>query len=79
MMKHECKVTVIDKKCFADFQGQYLADKKSGPCPFFNIPETPEEEEWLAKLFREAGKLNYRFNDGRCDVSYNGLRNIPGN
>lgn len=21
MMKHECKVTVIDKKCFADFQG----------------------------------------------------------
>lgn len=154
MMKHECKVTVIDKKCFADFQEQYLADKKSGPCPFFNIgdtfllkrtpkkddfyhlmngkfcgevwdavsryvytalqggaimkgwtnddrmmiaccndgtrpvifkieridiPETPEEEEWLAKLFREAGKLNYRFNDRRCDVSYNGLRNIPGN
>ncbi len=26
MMKHECKVTVIDKKCFADFQEQYLAD-----------------------------------------------------
>lgn len=45
MMKPECKVTVIDKKCFADFQEQYLADKKSGPCPFFNIPETPEEEE----------------------------------
>lgn len=44
-----------------------------------DIPETPEEEEWLAKLFREAGKLNYRFNDRRCDVSYNGLRNIPGN
>lgn len=49
MMKHECKVTVIDKKCLADFQEQYLADKKSGPCPFFNIPETPKEEEWLAK------------------------------
>lgn len=40
MMKHECKVTVIDKKCFADFQEQYLADKKSGPCPFFNVGDT---------------------------------------
>ena len=29
MMRHECKVTVIDKKCFVDFQEQYLADKKS--------------------------------------------------
>ena len=29
MMKHECKVTVIDKKCFADFQEQYLAVEKS--------------------------------------------------
>ena len=28
MMKHECKITVIDKKCFADFQEQYLADPK---------------------------------------------------
>ncbi len=39
-MQHECKITVIDKKCFADFQEQYLADPKSGPCPFFNVGDT---------------------------------------
>ena len=30
-MQHECKITVIDKKCFTDYQEQYLADPKSGP------------------------------------------------
>lgn len=38
-MQHECKITVIDKKCFTDYQEQYLADPKSGPCPFFNVGE----------------------------------------
>ena len=37
---HECKITVIDKKCFTDYQEQYLADPKSGPCPFFNVGDT---------------------------------------
>ena len=36
-MKYECKITVIDKKCFVDFPEQYLADPKSGPCPFFHV------------------------------------------
>lgn len=36
-MQHKCKVTVIDKKCFNDYQGKYLADPKSGPCPFYNV------------------------------------------
>lgn len=36
-MQHKCKVTVIDKKCFADFQSQYLADPQSGPCPFYQV------------------------------------------
>ena len=39
-MKNECKITVIDKKCFTDYQEQYLADPKSGPCPFFNVGDT---------------------------------------
>ena len=37
IMQHKCKVTVIDKKCFNDFQEQYLADPQSGPCPFYNV------------------------------------------
>ncbi len=36
-MQYKCKVTVIDKKCFTDLQEQYLADPKSGACPFYNI------------------------------------------
>jgi len=28
-MRYECKITVIDKKCFVDYQEKYLADPKS--------------------------------------------------
>lgn len=51
-MRHECKITVIDKKCFADYQEQYLADPKSGPCPFFNVGDefilkrTPTQDDF---------------------------------
>ena len=33
-MQHECRITVLETKCFPDLQEQYLADPKSGPCPF---------------------------------------------
>lgn len=36
-MQYKCKVTVIDKKCFTDLQERYLADPKSGVCPFYNV------------------------------------------
>lgn len=36
-MQHKCKVTVIDKKCYADLQERYLADPKSGECRFYNV------------------------------------------
>lgn len=36
-MQHKCKVTVIDKKCFADLQAEYLDDPKSGPCPCYEV------------------------------------------
>lgn len=36
-MQHKCKVTVIDKKCYLDLQEKYLADPKSGPCPFYHV------------------------------------------
>ena len=34
-MQHDCKITVLETKCFTDLQEKYLADPKSGPCPFF--------------------------------------------
>ena len=39
-MLHECRITVLEKKCFADYQERYLADPNSGPCPFFNVGDT---------------------------------------
>ncbi len=33
-MQHKCKVTVIDKKCFNDYQEKYLADPKSARARF---------------------------------------------
>ena len=39
-MKHQCKVTVVDKKCFEGLQRSYLADPESGPCPCFEVGQT---------------------------------------
>ena len=36
-MQYKCKMTVIDKKVFGDLQEKYLADPKSGACPFYKI------------------------------------------
>ena len=52
VMQHECKITVLEKKVFADYQEKYLADPKSGPCPFFNVGDTfilkrtPEQDDF---------------------------------
>ena len=51
-MQHECRITVIDKKCFTEYQEQYLADPKSGPCPFFKVGDafllkrTPQQDDF---------------------------------
>lgn len=36
-MQHKCRVEVIGKKCFNDYQEKYLADPNSGECPFYNV------------------------------------------
>ena len=53
-MQHECRIAVLERKCFTDYQENYLVDPKSGPCPFFkieriDIPENDEEREWLSR------------------------------
>lgn len=45
-MQYKCKVEVIDKKLFPDLQEQYLADAKSGPCPFYEIGDTTVFERY---------------------------------
>lgn len=36
-MQYKCKMTVIDKKIFEDLQEKFLADPKSGACPFYEV------------------------------------------
>lgn len=70
-MRHECKITVIDKKCFTDYQEQYLADPKSGPCPFFNVRDTfllkrtPQQDDFYDAMnrssLRDAAWVRHRF------------------
>ena len=49
---HECRSTVLETKCFPDLQEQYLADPKSGPCPFFKpgdtflLKRTPQQDDF---------------------------------
>ncbi len=54
-MQYKCKVTVIDKKCFPEYQNQYLANPASGPCPFYQTGDEfiferygGEDTFWLA-------------------------------
>ena len=43
-MQHECKITVLETKCFADYQEKYLANPESGPCPC--LKRTPEQDDF---------------------------------
>lgn len=51
-MQHECKITVLETKCFPELQKQYLGDPKSGPCPFFKpgdtflLKRTPQQDNF---------------------------------
>ncbi len=51
-MQHECKITVLETKIFPELQEQYLADPKSGPCPFFKpgdaflLKWTPQQDDF---------------------------------
>ena len=39
-MQHECKITVLETKCFPELQKKYLADPQSGTCPCFKAGQT---------------------------------------
>ena len=41
-MQHECRITVLETKCFSDYQEKYLADPQSGPCPCYHVGDVFE-------------------------------------
>ena len=72
-MQYECKITVLETKCFPDLQEQYLADPKSGPCPFFKpgdtflLKRTPQQDDFYhlmnGKFCGEAWDAVSRYDD----------------
>ena len=56
-MQYKCKITVIDKKVFPDLQEKFLADKKSGECPFYKIGDEFIFERYAGEdTFWQMGK-----------------------
>jgi uncharacterized repeat protein (TIGR04076 family) len=64
-MQYKCKVTVLDKKCFADYQEQYLAAPKSGPCPFYNIGD-----EFIFSRYGDEDTFWYAGNGTQCGEAW---------
>lgn len=65
-MQHECKITVLETKVFPDLQEKYLADPKSGACPFFKagdefiLKRTPQQDDFYHLMDGKfkAGSVN---------------------
>lgn len=54
-MKHQVKLTVIDKKLYPELQAQYCADPCAGACPCYNVGDEflfrrDEEEDHFWKM-----------------------------
>ena len=60
-MQHKCLVTVLDKKCFSDYQEQYLADPQSGPCPFYQVGD-----QFLFTRYGEEDTFWYAGKGSQC-------------
>ena len=67
-MKHECKITVLDTKCFPEYQEAYLADPKSGPCPFFKKGDT-----FLLKRTPQQGDFYHLMNGKFCGEAWDAV------
>lgn len=67
-MQHECKITVLETKCFSEYQEKYLANPKSGVCPRFKkgdtflLKRTPQQDDF------------YRLMDGKfCGEAWDAI------
>ena len=60
-MQHKCKVSVIDMKCFDDLQAKYLADPKSGVCPFYHVGD-----EFIFERYDDRDDFWHEGNGSQC-------------
>lgn len=62
------KITVIDTKVFPELQKKYLADPKSGKCPFFNVGDT-----FVLKRTAEQDDFYHLINGKFCAEAWNAI------
>ena len=67
-MQHECKITVLDTKVFPEYQEKYLADPKSGPCPFFKKGDT-----FILKRTEEQDDFYHLMNGKFCGEAWDAV------
>ena len=67
-MQHECKITVLETKVFEDYQEQYLANPKSGPCPCFRKGDT-----FLLKRTAERDDFYHLMNGKFCGEAWDAI------
>ena len=67
-MQHECRITVLETKVFADYQEKYLADPKSGPCPCFKAGDT-----FLLKRTSEQDDFYHLMNGRFCGEAWDAI------
>ena len=68
-MQHECRITDLETKCFPDLQEKYLADPKSGPCPFFKPGDT-----FLLKRTPQQDDFYHLMNGRFCGEAWDAIR-----
>ena len=67
-MQYECKITVLDTKVFPELQEKYLADPKSGKCPFFNVGDT-----FVLKRTAEQDDFYHLMNGKFCGEAWDAI------
>lgn len=67
-MQHECRITVLETKCFLDYQEKYLADPKSGPCPLFKKGDT-----FLLKRNEKQDDFYHMLNGQFCSEAWDSI------
>ena len=67
-MQYECKITVLETKVFPDLQEKYLADPKSGKCPFFNAGDT-----FVLKRTAEQDDFYHLMNGKFCGEAWDAI------
>ena len=67
-MQYECKITVLDTKVFPELQGKYLANPKSGKCPFFNVGDT-----FVLKRTAEQDDFYHLMNGKFCGEAWDAI------